>query len=414
MAPTDVEKTTFRTHEGLFKFLVMPFGLSNTPVTFQALMNNVLKSFLRRFVLVFFDDILVYSPSWVEHLRHVHLVLAKLQEHNLFVKKSKCAFGARSVTYLGHVISADGITMDTQKVRVVLDWPNPRTVCAVRAFLGLADYYRRFIKEYGAIATPLTALLCKAGFTWSAEAEAAFRAQQRALTTAPVLQLPDFDREFTIECDAFGIGIRAVLHQGTDPIAFFSRQLAPRHSKLIAYERELIGLVQAVRHWRPYQWGRAFLIRTDHFSLKYLLDQRLATILQHQWAKEAALMAVSSPLFQLFDDLRQQLHADADLRALMEAARAGDKGEHWRVADGLILVHIKVYVLAASPSLPLLLEHAHGHEGTEKTLNRLHADFFVPGVHVAVQDLVRVPSTVGQPVRGGQQDHRDVSPLPRR
>jgi hypothetical protein len=207
-----------------------------------------------------------------------------------------------AVAYLGHVISADGITMDEQKVQVVLDWPLPRSVRAVRAFLGLAGYYRLFIKNYGAIATPLTVLLKKDAFKWSAEAVEAFRALQRALTTTPILQLSDFDHNFVMECDASGTGLGAVLHQGGSLVACFSHQLVPRHTKLAAYERELIGLVQAVWHWRPYLWGRPFLIKTDHFSLKFLLDQRLATILQlslkfhldqrlstipqHQWASK--------------------------------------------------------------------------------------------------------------------------------
>jgi hypothetical protein len=275
MNADDIEKTAFRTHEGLFEFLVMPFGLANAPATFQALMHDVLPPFLHRFVLVFFNDILIFSLSWLEHLRHIHLVLAKLQGHQLYVKRSKCSFVARSVAYLGHVISAAGIKMDVQKVKAVLDWPLPRSIRAVRTFLGLAGYYRRFVKDYGNIAAPLTRLLCKDAFKWGPEAEAAFRALQRALTTAPLLQLPDFDRGFVVECDASDSGVGAVLHQGRGPIAFFRHPLAPRHSKLAAYERELIGLVQAVRHWRPYLWGRTFLICTDHYSLKYLLDQRL-------------------------------------------------------------------------------------------------------------------------------------------
>jgi hypothetical protein len=151
-------------------------------------------------------------------------------------------------------------------------------VCAVRAFLGLAGYYRRFIRNYGAIVAPLTKILCKDVFRWTTEVEEAFRTLQCAITTAPVLQLPDFTRAFTVECDASGLGLGAVLHQGDRSIAFFSRQLAPHHTKLAAYERELIRLVQAMRHWRPYLWGRAFLIKMDHYSLKFLLDHRLLMI----------------------------------------------------------------------------------------------------------------------------------------
>ncbi|WVZ52904.1 LOW QUALITY PROTEIN: hypothetical protein U9M48_003906 [Paspalum notatum var. saurae] len=227
----DVHKTAFRTHDGLYEFLVMPFGLTNAPATFQALMNEVLRPYLQRFVLVFFDDILIYSRTWSEHLHHVRVVFQALRAASLVLKKSKCRFGEASMSYLGHVISHDGVAMDAGKVQAVTDWPVPRSVRALRGFLGLAGYYRKY-------------------------------------------------------CDASGAGCGAVLHQGEGPVAFFSRPMAPRHRGLAAYERELIGLVQAVRHWRPYLWGRPFKVRTDHYSLKFLLDQRLATIPQHHWVSK--------------------------------------------------------------------------------------------------------------------------------
>jgi len=147
------------------------------------------------------------------------------------------------VAYLGHVISAEGVAMDQQKVQAVLDWPPPKSPRAVRGFLGLAVYYHRFIHDFGTIAALLTALLKKEGFRWSEEATRAFQTLQRALTSAPVFQLPAFDRDFIVECDASGSGFGAVLHQGTGLIAFFRKPIAPRHTKLVAYERELIGLV---------------------------------------------------------------------------------------------------------------------------------------------------------------------------
>ena len=156
MHEDDVAKTAFRTHDGLYEFLVMPFGLSNAPATFQALMNTVLQPFLRRFVLVFFDDILIFSNTWSEHLHHVRSVLTALQQHELDLKRSKCSFGERSVAYLGHVISERGVAMDNGKVQAILDWPKPRSVRALRGFLGLANYYRKFIKDFGTVAAPLT------------------------------------------------------------------------------------------------------------------------------------------------------------------------------------------------------------------------------------------------------------------
>jgi hypothetical protein len=168
-------------------------------------------------------------------------------------------------------------------VESVANWPTPRSVRGLRGFLGLAGYYRRFIKDFGAIAAPLNQLLKKNAFQWSDAANSSFHTLNKALTDAPVLHLPDFEQYFVVECDASGSGFGAVLHQRQGPLAFFSRQFDPRHLKVAAYERELIGLVQAVKHWRPYLWGRMFVVRTDHYTLKFMLDQRLSTIPQHQW-----------------------------------------------------------------------------------------------------------------------------------
>jgi hypothetical protein len=255
MHPDDIEKTAFRTHQRHFEFTVMPFGLTNAPATFKSLMNDVLHTFIHRFVLVFFGDILIYSSTCVEHLQHVKIVFDQIRRHKLFVKQSKCIFGSTTVSYLGHIISSDGVAMDLNKVTAVDSWPTPKTLRALRGFLGLTGYYRKFIARYGDIARPLMALLKRDVFCWSPKADMAFQCLKKALMTALVLQLPDFDKEFMIECDASGSGFGAVLHQGDGPIAFFSRPVAAHHAKLPAYEPELIGLVKAVRHWRPYVWG---------------------------------------------------------------------------------------------------------------------------------------------------------------
>ncbi|WVZ87490.1 hypothetical protein U9M48_034121 [Paspalum notatum var. saurae] len=214
MRPEDVHKTAFRTHDGLYEFLVMPFGLCNAPATFQALMNDVLRPFLRRFVLVFFDDILIYSKSWADHLRHLRAVLSELRRHTLFVKRSKCAFGVVSVAYLGHTISEAGVAMDSAKVQAIHDWPELRSARAVRGFLGLAGYYRKFIHNYGSIAAPFAALLKKEGFAWGPEAASAFLALKKAVTSAPVLAMPNFDKPFIVECDASSQVAVAPRHRG--------------------------------------------------------------------------------------------------------------------------------------------------------------------------------------------------------
>ena len=211
-------------------------------------MNDILQLFLRRFVLVFFDDILIYSSSRSEHLQHVRLVFDALRAHDLHLQHSKCSFGSSSVVYLGHVISAGGVAMDSAKVEAVASWPEPRSARGVRGFLGLAGYYRKFIRDFGAIAAPLTRLLRKEAFAWTAEAAEAFAALKRALSTDSVLHMPDFERQFVVDYDASGTGFGVILHQGSGPLAFFSRSFAAHHVKLAAYERELIGLVQALRH----------------------------------------------------------------------------------------------------------------------------------------------------------------------
>jgi hypothetical protein len=286
MHAADIAKTAFHTHHRHFEFLVMPFSLTNAPMTFQSMMNDVLHDFIHQFVLVFFDDILIFSDSWSSHLQHVRVVLHRLCEHSLVVKRSKCTFDTKSVVYLGHVISAEGVTMDAEKVAAVKVWLTPRTVHAVWGFLGLTCYYCKFIRSHGDIAAPLTQLLKREAFHWKPEAVAAFDSLKVALTSAPVLQLLDFTKPFIIDCDASGSSMGAVLHQDQGSVAFFSRAMVPYHAKLVAYNWELIRLVKAVRHRRPYLWPREFIVHTYHFSLKYLLDQRLSTILQHHWVSK--------------------------------------------------------------------------------------------------------------------------------
>jgi len=281
--PKDRYKTTFRTHQGHYEWLVMPFGLTNAPATFQSLMNQIFQGLLRKSVLVFFHDILIYSPDWPSHLQHLEAVLQVLQKEKLFAKLFKCLFGATEIDYLGHTISKAGIAMEKDKINAIKEWPTSTTLKQLRGFLGLTGYYRRFIKKYASLAAPLIELLKKDAFKWSNVATEAFLLLKEALISAPLLVLPNFTQPFTLETDALGVGIGVVLLQNGQSVAYYSKKLSSRQQKQSAYSRELYAVTQAIAKFRHYLLGHKFIIKTDQKSLKELLDQSLHTPEQQQW-----------------------------------------------------------------------------------------------------------------------------------
>lgn len=249
-------------------------------------MNIVFRPYLRKFMLVFFDDVLIYSPTWESHLEHVQLAFELLWQHRFFIKLSKCAFGQRQIEYLGHVVSGAGVQVDQSKINAILDWPSPSSVTELRGFLGLTGYYRKFVRNYGILAQPLTTLLKKGHFFWSAEAEAAFIALKNAMTATPTLAVPNFNEPFIITTDASNTGIGAVLSQNDQPIAFMSRALSSSKQSWSTYAKEMLAILQAIRTWRPYILGRKFIIQTDQRSLKYLVEQRIVTPEQQNWVSK--------------------------------------------------------------------------------------------------------------------------------
>jgi hypothetical protein len=255
MKEVEIPKTTFRTHEGHYEFLFMPFGLCNAPSTFQSLMNHVFCPFLCHFVLVFFNDILIYRKTWTDHLAHVDRVLHLLSQHQFFLKQSKCAFGISEVEFLGHLVGKDDVRVDPKKIEAMQDYPHPKTLKILSGFLGLTGYYRKFVKNYEKIVAPLTALLKKNSFTWTPSTTQTFQTLKMAMCTTPVLTLPDFTKTFVLKCDASGKGIGVVLMQEGRPLSFTSKQMSERNLGKSIYEKEMLVIMHVVDLWRPYLLG---------------------------------------------------------------------------------------------------------------------------------------------------------------
>ena len=248
MSIGDEWKTAFKTKLGLYEWLVMPFGLSNAPSTFMRLMNHVLRSLIGKFVVVYFDDILVYSKSLEDHVHHVKQVLSILRKEKLFANLPKCTFAKDKLVFLGFVVSSKGIEVDESKIEAIQNWPTPTNIAQVRSFHGLAGFYRRFVKDFSTIACPLNELTKKnVPFTWGKAQQHAFDELKRRLTQAPLLVLPDFMKTFEIECDASGIGIGGVLMQNGRPVAYHSEKLDGARLNYPIYDKELFTLVRVLQ-----------------------------------------------------------------------------------------------------------------------------------------------------------------------
>jgi hypothetical protein len=247
-------------------------------------MNSVFVTELDKFVVVFIDDILIYSKSKKEHAKHLRVVLQHLRDHKLYAKFSKCEFWLKSVKFLGHTISHDGISIDPSKVQEVIDWKPPKSVHQIRSFLGLAGYYRRFIPDFSIITKPMTELLKKGvKFVWSEACEKAFHTLRQHLTSALVLVQPDNSKPFEVFCDASGTGLGCVLMQEGRVIAYASRALRPHGLNYPTHDLELAVVVHALKIWRHYLMGNRCNILTDHKSLKYIFTQSELNMRQRRW-----------------------------------------------------------------------------------------------------------------------------------
>ena len=275
MAREDKAKTAFSFGQGLWQFTVMPFGLCNAPSCFERLMERVLEGLQWRTALVYLDDIIVFGGSFDEELERLEVVLRRLRAANLKLSPKKCLFFQSEVPFLGNIVGRDGVKTDPQKVAAVQDWPVPTCVADVKSFVGLCTYYRRFVKQFAQIASPLHQLTRKgARFEWSATCQVAFDSLKRALVEAPVLPYPDPASPYLLDTDASAEGLGAVLSQVKDGkecvVAYYSAKFTDPEKNYCVTRKELLAIVKSTEHFHPYLYGAKFLIRTDHAALPWL------------------------------------------------------------------------------------------------------------------------------------------------
>jgi hypothetical protein len=280
----DINKTAFRTRYGHYEFTVVPFGLSNALIVFMCLMNGVFREYLDKLVIVFLDDILIYSKLEEEHEHHLRIVLQLLREHQLYAKLSKCSFYQKKIHYLGHIISKDGIAVDPKKIKSIREWLVPKNVIEVRSFMGLTGYYRRFIEGFSKIVHQITSLQKKGvKFQWTLDCEKSFQHLKQLLTSAPILRIGDPNEDFIVCTDACKEGLGGVLSQNGCVICYESRKFKEHERHCATHDFELVAIVHALRKWRHYLMGKSFELRTDHNGLKYLFDQPTLNARQSRW-----------------------------------------------------------------------------------------------------------------------------------
>lgn len=363
---------------------------------------------------------------------------------------------------MGHCISEQGVSTDPEKIKAVVKWPIPRTVKDVRGFLGLTGYYRRFVLHYGMLVRPLTELLKKDKFEWSNDTLVAFEALKKAMTSTPVLKLPDFSQVFIIESDTSGYGLGAVLMQGKHPIAYFSHALTEKEQQKPIYERELMAIVLSIQKWRHYLLGRRFVVRTDQQSLKYLLEQREVTLDYQRWLTRILgydfdieykvgaenrvadglsrivhyttieviprFFALTLPASLQAQDIYAEVDQNENIQHLIAKVSSGEAPkEGFTVVQGRLFYKGRLFLPSNLIHIPVILRECHdsllgGHSGVLKTLQRIRATFYWPKMRKRVQEYVaeceifqthkystRVPAVLLQPIDIPNQIWEDIS-----
>ncbi|MCO5575331.1 hypothetical protein L7F22_029131 [Adiantum nelumboides] len=396
----------------------MSFGQTNAPASFNRLMQDIFRPYLDDFVLVFFDDILIYSKDKADHEGHVRKVLEILCQHQLYAKENKCTFCSPQVSYLGFIISADGISADLEKIKDIIEWPQPTSVSEVRGFIGFTEWYRIFVKDYALIAAPLTGLLKKdMRVDWESEHEASFSKLKGYLVSSPILKLPNFSKEFEVVTDASGLALGGVLTQEGRPVAYTSRKLRDHEKNYPTHDLELLAVIHALKLWRHYLLSRKFQLVTDHKSLKWIFTQPNLNMRQRRWiellqeydfdikyrpgkdnvvtdglSRKSFLNAISIPNNPILDMIKEASLNDPEFKELIARIQnAGEAKQTSRPAkeyslQGDFLYYQQRLCVPKDPTLKkAVIFEAHdcpisAHPGYAKTLNAIRRSYFWPGM----------------------------------
>lgn len=440
MREGDEWKTAFKTKYGLYEWLVMPFGLSNAPSTFMRLMNEVLRPFLGKFVVVYLDDILVYSINKEDHLNHLRQLFEVLRKEKLYGKIEKCAFMQNEIGFLGFIISDKGVKVDPSKVEAISTWPVPKTITEVRSFHGLASFYRRFINNFSTLLAPITECTKHGKFEWSENAQRAFEIVKEKMCHTPILALPDFSKPFEVECDASGIGIGAVLIQSGKPIAYFSEKLNGAKMNYSTYDKEFYAMVRALNHWSHYLRPQAFVLHSDHESLKYIHGQHKLSARHAKWveflqsfnfvakykagkanivadalSRRHVLLATVDAKVLGFELIKEYYNLDPDFSEIIKANKIGSK-DHFHQMEGFLFKGNKLCV-PKCPIRELLIREAHGgglagHFGINKTVELLQEHFYWPRMIGDVQTILSRCGTCQRAKSRFQQGPYTPLPVP--
>jgi transposase InsO family protein len=471
MADDSISKTAFITRYGLYEFLVMPFGLCNAPSTFMKLMNEVLRQLLDKCVIVFIDDILVYSTSEEQHYKDVSAVFDILRENKLYIKLSKCDFFKSEVEFLGHVVGNGMIKMSSDKMNTIMKWPPLKTISDVRSFIGLCNYYRKFIKGFSQLAAPLTDLL-KDGrdIIWSSTQQIAFDRLKMAVSSSPVLMLPDHTKPWILFTDASGYGVGGALCQnhgaGPQPVVFISHKLSKSQMHWPIHDKEMYAVVYCFKSCRWYLQDRDVTVYTDHKSLEYFQTQKLLSPRQLRWNEFMASYAwkivyrpgkynnVADALSrrpdlqndnEQFHDVNHSNHFDIDAINIIyicgiTSVNIGNEfidevkhayndddicktllernGNHsYTVLNGMIYKGDRIYIPVFQGLKQKLLYEYHdaqaaSHRGIASTHDRLMRHYYWPNMYNDVEVYVQQCTVCQQAKSMNQTAHALLQPLP--